>query len=119
MAESTTEKGKLGEDLAARFLEGLGYTIIERNYRYVRQEIDIVARDRDVLVFVEVKSRRSLRFGEPEDAVTERKRHHIRRTAEGFLHERRIKDTECRFDVVAIDETRRPAEIRHYINAFM
>ncbi|MGB9773950.1 MAG: YraN family protein [Bacteroidota bacterium] len=118
MGQTTITKGKKGEEAAVEFLQNLGYEIICRNYRFEHGEIDIIAWDGEVLVFVEVKLRRSRRFGVPEDSVTARKQQHIKRAAEGFLYERGIQDVECRFDVVAIDEAYRPKNIRHYINAF-
>ena len=63
-------RGKVGEDLAANFLEQIGFKIIKRNYRFERGEIDLIAEEGDELVFVEVKARRSTTFGTPEEAVT-------------------------------------------------
>lgn len=71
--------GRAGEDLAAAYLEGRGMTIVERNFRCPRGEIDIIARDGDELVFVEVKTRRSLRLGSPLEAITPVKLVRIRR----------------------------------------
>jgi putative endonuclease len=110
--------GTHGEDLAARYLVSIGYTIIERNYRFERGEIDLVARDADELVFVEVKARRSDAFGSPEDAVTPQKEEQIKRVAEGYLFERGIENQPCRFDVVAITMNRGNTEIRLLRNAF-
>ena len=99
---STRERGAAGEESAVRFLQQNGYEIIEKNYYYLRGEIDIVAKDGAVLVFVEVKSRRSTSFGAPEESVTPKKQEKLRRTAEGYVAERGIEDTECRFDVVSV-----------------
>lgn len=96
------QKGRLGEDLAARFLEEQGYRIIERNYRYDRGEIDIIAQDGTILVFVEVKSRESASSGPPEESVTPSKEEQLKKVAEGYLFERNIEHQPCRFDVVAI-----------------
>ena len=71
------ESGKYGEQLATRYLEGQGYSILFVNWRYKRWEIDIVAKERDVLVFVEVKSRSMTSFGEPVDFVDQKKRQHL------------------------------------------
>jgi len=115
---SKTKKGTIGEDLAVDYLEKKGYRIIQRNYRFEHGEIDIIAEDGKVLVFIEVKARRSKEFGEPEDAVTPRKREKIRVTADGYLFENNIDDKECRFDVIAIDYQKNKTEIRHLIDAF-
>ena len=110
--------GTAGEDLVVDFLQKKGYRILQRNYRFEHGEIDIVAEDGNVLVFVEVKARRSKEYGEPEDAVTPRKREKIRSTANGYLFENKIDDKECRFDVIAIDYQQNKTEIRHLIDAF-
>jgi len=115
---SKTKKGTIGEDLAVDYLKKKGYRILQRNYRFEYGEIDIVAEDGSVLVFVEVKARRSKEFGEPEDAVTPRKREKIRSTANGYLFENNIDDKECRFDVIAIDYQDNKTEIRHITDAF-
>ena len=115
---SKTKKGTIGENLAVDYLKKKGYRIFQRNYRFEHGEIDIVAEDGNALVFVEVKARRSKQFGEPEDAVTPRKREKIRSTANGYLFENNIDDKECRFDVVAIDYKDNKTEIRHIEDAF-
>ncbi|MBI4546701.1 MAG: YraN family protein [Ignavibacteriae bacterium] len=111
-------QGTLGEDLAIDYLEKKGYRILERNFRYEHGEIDIIAEDNSVLVFVEVKARRSKLFGEPEEAVTPRKRNQLRKTADGYLFMNNIDDRECRFDVIAIEYEKNRPIIRHLIDAF-
>ncbi|MGD0035659.1 MAG: YraN family protein [Bacteroidota bacterium] len=111
-------QGKAGEDLAARFLERNGLKIIERNYRFERGEIDLIAEEGDELVFVEVKARRSTIFGAPEDAVTERKQEQVHTVADGYLFEHDIDNRPCRFDVVAIEFINGKTEIRHIRDAF-
>jgi putative endonuclease len=111
-------RGKVGEDLAAKFLERNGLKIIQRNYRFERGEIDIIAEEREVLVFVEVKARRSQAFGEPHEAVTARKQQQIRKVAEGYLFLHEINDKECRFDIVAIHYAGSKISIEHFENAF-
>lgn len=117
--------GDLGEDLAARYLEQKGYRVLERNYRFNREEIDLVCfqpyaryEDGGEIVFVEVKARRGHGFGRPEEAVTEAKQRAIYRVAEAYLHESRLDGAIVRFDVVAI--TFGPGEpvIEHFENAF-
>lgn len=113
------EIGNEGEDLAVEFLEKKGYEIIERNYRYGRGEIDIIAKDDDVLVFVEVKLRKNLEFGPPEAAFTAAKQKQVRRVAELYLGEHEIKDTVCRMDAVAIQMLFGKVKyINHMENAF-
>ncbi len=113
------EKGTVAEDAAVEFLKNKGFAIVKRNFHFGRDgEIDIIARDRDVLVFVEVKARASDLYGSPESSITPSKIKTIRRTAEGYLYVNKITNVECRFDVVAIDYARKPPEIRHLINAF-
>ena len=112
------DRGTEAETLAANFLEERGMRIIERNFRFERGEIDIIAEDGDELVFVEVKARRSNAFGEPEDAVTPEKEEQIKKVAEGYLFERQIEDRPCRFDVVAVSVVNGKQTITHLPNAF-
>jgi len=91
-AKSYRNKGKIGEEVALNFLKQNGYEILEQNYYYNHGEIDIIAKDGAVLVFLEVKSRRSTRFGEPEESVTPKKQELLRRTAEGYVTEKNIPD---------------------------
>jgi putative endonuclease len=117
-ANSRMNCGKSGEDLAARFLAENGFTILARNYRYERAEIDIVAEEGEELVFVEVKTRRSRSYGAPEEAVTEEKQEQIRSAAEGYLYQHDVDDRPCRFDIVAVEVKDGMAEIRHLRDAF-
>jgi len=114
--------GSAHEERALRFLTELGYTLVQRNFHFGRVgEIDLVMRDGAVWVFVEVKARRSHRFGLPEEAVNLRKRTAMRRAAEGFLHVHNLESCEARFDVVAVDYATGSSgepELRHYVNAF-
>jgi putative endonuclease len=111
-------RGTEGEDLAAVYLERQGYRIRNRNYRFGRGEIDIVAEDGETLVFVEVKARRSDSYGAPEEAVTVHKRRQIRKIAGGYLFEKRISDRECRFDVIAVEYVGGKPVLRHIQHAF-
>ena len=80
------EKGALGENLAAQYLEKLGYKILERNWHFSRTgEIDIIALDRDALVFVEVKSRKSTAFGHPFEAIDEKKYNQVHSIARAYM----------------------------------
>ena len=109
--------GRLGEDLARKYLRHKGLTIITSNYQVKLGEIDIVAQERDELVFVEVKTRTSLDHGSPLEAITLRKQRQIRRVAEYYLLNNGGLEQAVRFDVVAIlfgDEL----QIDHIIGAF-
>lgn len=97
--------GKKGEDTAEKHLKKHGYKIIEKNYKSHSGEIDIIALDKGTIVFVEVKTRRNDEFGPPELSVNSTKRRKIIKSALNFLSARRIKDTPCRFDIVAITES--------------
>jgi len=94
--------GESGENLACDELRRRGYAILDRRYRTRAGEIDIVARDGNALVFVEVKTRRSARYGRPGDALTFAKRHRVTMMAADWLARHRIRASECRFDVVAV-----------------
>ena len=94
--------GQTGEDLAVRYLENLGYTIVERNYRKRIGEIDIIARDGEYLVFIEVKTRSNRRFGSPFDAVDFRKQQQISRVALAFMTQHRCGEVPVRFDVIGV-----------------
>lgn len=118
------ELGRRGEDLAANFLEGLGYTVMERQYRFERAEVDLVCfapwpeGDGGEIVFVEVKARRGARFGEPEEAVTDAKQRSIMKAAEAYLYERKLDGAPARYDVVAIAWEEGAPVVRHYPHAF-
>lgn len=117
--------GGQGEEIAAAFLKNKGYRILDRNYRFSREEIDIVAflpseqyEDGGELVFVEVKTRRNHDFGRPEEAVTESKQEAIFRTAEAYLQERKLIGSPSRFDVIAITMEGNEPHVVHFENAF-
>jgi putative endonuclease len=111
--------GKSGERIALRYLEDKKYKILARNFRLFRGEIDIIAIDRKILVFVEVKTRKSIDFGLPEESVTSSKQKQIKKIAQGFLTKNNINETECRFDVVSlIFDEGKGYSIRHIQNAF-
>jgi putative endonuclease len=111
--------GNKGENYACDLLVESGFTIIERNYHFGHGEIDIVAMDGDTLVFVEVKTRKNLEFGDPIEGVTKSKQKQIRKIAEGYLMEKKILDIDCRFDVVGILlQGNEAPKINHIENAF-
>lgn len=94
--------GTLGEKMAANYLEQRGYLILERNYKVKSGEIDIIAAEKDVLVFVEVKTRSSCLFGRPLEAVDRRKQQKIIRTAQWYLSRTNQYHKACRFDIIEI-----------------
>ena len=111
--------GNIGEDAAAKFLEGKGYEIVARNFRIRSAEIDIIAQLDDVIVFVEVKARSSIRHGLPSEAVNLRKQKKIIEAAGVFLQDENFCDCACRFDVVEIFlRGQIVEEINHIENAF-
>lgn len=94
--------GLLGEEAAVRFLKKKRFDIICRGFKFHRGEIDIIARDRGTLVFVEVKTRRDLECGRPEESVTPAKQEQIRRVAEAFLAISHLENSPCRFDILSL-----------------
>ncbi|MFA4983796.1 MAG: YraN family protein [Candidatus Omnitrophota bacterium] len=118
MPRSNLSLGKSAEDEAVDFLSRQGCRIIRRNYRNRAGEIDIIARDKGTVCFVEVKSRRSLRYGLPQEAVSLRKRERIARVALGFLKENNLLDSPARFDVVTVLCLGRAREIKLIRGAF-
>jgi putative endonuclease len=111
--------GRRGEDEAARFLERKGLRIVERGYRALRGEIDIIGWDSDTLVFVEVKTRTDPEQGSPEEAVTPAKQAQVRRIATAYLADRGLGSPFCRFDVIAAEAGPDEAlRLRHIVDAF-
>ena len=96
------ELGRKGEEIALRFLKKKGYRVIETNYVCKMGEMDIIAKEKDTLVFIEVKARTSTEFGPPQLAVNSSKQRQLSKVAWNFLKEKRIEDMKARFDVVAI-----------------
>jgi putative endonuclease len=112
------DKGKIGEDMAVKFLSRKGYKILKRNYRYGHGEIDIIAMDKDVLIFVEVRVKFSDKFGSPEDSVTIKKREQLKKIASAFIQMNEVNFSECRFDVIGITFKDGKFNINHIENAF-
>jgi putative endonuclease len=118
MPDRRQRYGEAGEALAARLLRRQGYRILETNYRTPLGEIDLIARERDTIVFVEVKARRSPHFGHPKTAVTALKQRKLSMVALYYLKTTGQSGAKARFDVVAISgETERP-EVEVVRNAF-
>ena len=97
------EIGALGEKIAAEYLTGLGYVIRERNFRSREGEIDIIAEKDDFLVFVEVRTRRSLSFGTPEESVTAKKKERLIALTQAYMEDREDLPSSWRIDVVALE----------------
>lgn len=110
--------GREGEDQAARYLQQLGCTVVARNFRTRRGEIDLIVRDQGVLVFVEIKTCSSDAFGRPESWVTPRKQRRVADAALTWIHQNHCEDQDCRFDVIAIDLRRAEGGLQHIRNAF-
>jgi putative endonuclease len=117
MDQNNKERGDEGERLAREHLAARGYEILETNWRYRRYEIDIVSRIGDTIVFVEVKTRKSGTFGEPEIFVDRRKQRNLVAAANFFLQDRDI-ELEARFDIIAIMPASEGGAVNHIENAF-
>jgi putative endonuclease len=110
--------GTSGENMAVWYLKQNGYKIIKQNYRNRLGEIDIIAREKKTIVFVEVKSRKSIRYGSPKWAVTPKKQRKISMVALYYLKSTQQIDAKARFDVVAITSNRDEPQIEIVKNAF-
>jgi putative endonuclease len=95
------ELGIKGEELAEKYLRNSGYEILERNWRFGKDEIDIIARDGDFIVIAEVKTRRTNYFGEPEEFVSRQKQRFLIRAANAYIEKNDI-DCETRFDILSV-----------------
>ena len=115
------EVARIGERLAAQYLKDRSYQILEHNYRLRTGEIDLIAKEGERIVFVEVKTRRTLKFGVPQAAVTPAKQKQISKIALSYLQTHNMLDVPCRFDVVAIflsSSKSTPPKLDHIQNAF-
>ena len=110
--------GRSGEDAAVTHYERLGYQVLERNFRSRAGEIDLIARDGGVVVFCEVKTRKTDRWGLPAEAVNPRKQARLRRLAGEWLSVRRPGRVQVRFDVVSVIVAGDELELTHLIDAF-
>ena len=120
MPESTRLQGTRGENLAVKFLLDKGHILVQRNYkdRVSRGEIDVITRDQDCLVFVEVKAGRPHEFGPPETWVDARKQGRITRAAAGYIQQYDLHQSPCRFDVVGITYHQGQPHFTHIEHAF-
>ncbi len=97
--------GKQGERVAEKFIKRRGYKVLELNYRCALGELDIIAEDHGVLIFVEVKTRLTTGFGVPQAAVTPAKQQKMAQIAQNYLAHKELWGVDCRFDVVAVSLT--------------
>jgi putative endonuclease len=111
--------GRLGESLAAEFLEKLGYSIIERNFRTPYGEIDLITKQGDVIIFTEVKTRSSSSLGPPEISITRKKSEHIRNAAEYYIQQHPDMSDDWRIDVISVQMQSKNIhpKILHFENA--
>jgi putative endonuclease len=105
--------GRRGEALAVQYLQAQGLVVLARNWRCDIGEIDVIARDDDVLVFCEVKTRTSVRFGHPLETVTAAKLERIRRLAQRYVHDMALRSTPVRIDVIGVLEPMGACRIHH------
>ncbi len=110
--------GKKGEELAVEFLLKNGYEIIEKNWRFKKAEIDIIALKKDVLAAVEVKTRSSAYFGNPQDFVNQKKIRLLVEAVDQYVNSKDL-DVEVRFDIISVLKTNDTFEIEHLPNAFL
>ena len=94
--------GGLGEKVSAEYLEKNNYKVIYRNFNSRFGEIDLIAKDKDELVFIEVKTRRSLKYGMPSEAINNQKLKHIKETAKYYLYKTKQEDLNIRFDAIEV-----------------
>jgi len=111
--------GKLGERFALDYLKKKKYRIVKKGYRLFGGDIDVIAYDKDILVFVEVKTRRGTRYGLPEESVNSAKQKQIRKIAQGFMTMNKLEERECRFDILALDyNDNKGFKATHFKDAF-
>lgn len=110
--------GGWGETMAAEYLVGIGYVILERNFRTQYGEIDLVAQIEDILVFVEVKTRTSRKFGYPEESISPKKKEHLLASAQAYVQSHQELERDWRIDVLAIEQVGSNSlpEITHFEN---
>lgn len=118
MTQHNLDLGNLGETIAKKYLEDKGYSILEQNYENKYGEIDLIAKDKNILVFVEVKTRIKEQFGLPEDAINKNKIQRIARNAQAYLLRKGLSDREYRIDAICVvlDEKSQVKRVDHYEN---
>lgn len=118
MTRERLDLGELGEKLAQKKIKSLGYKCIEKNYRCPLGEIDLIAKDGDCLVFIEIKTRKGRSIGYAKEAVDQRKKRHISKVALAYMKSNNCVDVKSRFDVIAINIKGGKEEIEVISNAF-
>lgn len=118
MTQERRSLGQRGEELAVSKLKELKYRILERNYRCALGEIDIIAQEKEVLVFIEVKTRKSQNFGHPADALHASKQRKLSKVAMTYLNHKKLSDIPARFDVVVVEFFSPSPQITLIRNAF-
>lgn len=122
MTSTKTDKqvlGKKGEDIAATYLKENGYTILERNYRYKRSEIDIICSKGLFLIFVEVKTRKNNSFGYPEEQITNKQKTAIQKAAIYFQNNTNVKFSLVRYDIISLMiDFDKIQDVKHLEDAF-
>lgn len=111
-------RGDLGEDAAARYLESCGLRVLDRNWRFRQWELDLVCRDGDTVVFVEVKTRRAGSMATPADGLNRKKQARLVKAASQYLTRNDLWDEPCRFDLAAVIDTGSSLDVEHVENAF-
>ncbi|WMI66532.1 YraN family protein [Aestuariibaculum sp. YM273] len=111
------ELGKKGEQLAVDFLLEHDYTIVERNYRFNKAEVDIIAQQQDILAIIEVKTRSTIDFGNPQDFVKPKQIKNLVKAVDEYITENQL-DVEVRFDIIAIVKQGKNYKIEHLKDAF-
>lgn len=110
---NNNEIGKLGEEMAEKYLIDKNFKIIDRNFYCKQGEIDIIARDNDELVFVEVKTRTNSKYGSPAEAVHKKKKMHIYKAVKYYIHLYRLEDEDIRFDVIEVYLNNNECTVNH------
>ena len=119
MMDKRKDTGNIGEDIVAKYLEEKGYEIIERNFRCKLGEIDIIAKDKEEIVFIEVKKKKILSYGNPADSVNEPKQKHIYKAAEYYLLINNKLDNFTRIDVIEVYLNNSGYKINHMKKAII
>lgn len=105
--------GKVGEEIASKFLKQKGYQILERNFQTREGEIDIIAKDKEEYVFVEVKTRRNKKYGQPLDAIDKRKINHLKMVIRYYLYIHQLENQFIRIDVIEVKYLKNQIHIKH------
>ena len=105
--------GKIGEDIAVSYLEKIGYKILERNFECKQGEVDIIALDKEEIVFIEVKTRASALYGMPKEAVDKTKKKHIYWSAEYYVYTHNLENEPIRIDVIEVYKKKEKFFVNH------